>query len=574
MSTNRLVASIVPAGHNPPVTRRALALAVVLAAGAWPWLFMLSLWPNSDDAAYWITRGNPSEHGWVRWVFASRQFNVGYRPVTALSYSANALVGGWSIEVYRATDLALHLACALLVVALYRRVASRLPVWGGVAAAAAFVLHPLGQEVVPNLARRSYSLATVIGLSALLLAARAGSRARRCGVAILLAGATLANEAALLFAAALPVMLWLADGDTEGRRARRAIRASLLPVAAVAIVLLARCVWLGGVGGYAVTPERRLHLAGPIFFATWNALTWTNPLAADARPSLIARCVALVGWAYYAWRAALEPALRRAEDRTAGAAATAILWLALGAGLFASLGVWFPRQVYILVAPFALMAGAVAASSVSRWRHRPATLLAHGLVQLVVWGWIGAHSPVFHGADAKRVAAWRAETRVMRDLHAAVVGLPGSPKVLYAIPTFARPELFAYRPWERGVELPLDAGTVQVWVSALLREKRASISPLLTFEADPAGGTTRRPSLITHDGGAVALRVPKGIAFHPRAGLEEEDSWIVPLEGGHRSARHVFLHDGLQGRLVPIAPGKRTADLPPAASAASRDPEG
>ena len=47
----------------------------------------------------------PQAPDWAEWVFATRHFNVGWRPLTALTFTANYLVGGLEPLVYRATDL-------------------------------------------------------------------------------------------------------------------------------------------------------------------------------------------------------------------------------------------------------------------------------------------------------------------------------------------------------------------------------------------------------------------------------------------------------------------------------------
>jgi len=104
---------------------------------------------------------------WYRWVFAESHFGVGYRPVAALSYTLNYLIGGLNPAVYRATDLGLHLLAGLLVYSVFRRWVHDSPWWGAMVAAGVFLAHPAVENVVPFIARRSYTLATVLVLAGL-----------------------------------------------------------------------------------------------------------------------------------------------------------------------------------------------------------------------------------------------------------------------------------------------------------------------------------------------------------------------------------------------------------------------
>ncbi len=73
------------AGRSGKLVRRfgvAAALGLTCLLGVRPYLYILPIWPASRDAALWIARGLPSDPDWLRWIFATRHFNVGFRPIT------------------------------------------------------------------------------------------------------------------------------------------------------------------------------------------------------------------------------------------------------------------------------------------------------------------------------------------------------------------------------------------------------------------------------------------------------------------------------------------------------------
>jgi len=135
-----------PPGGRDPGPGIAFALAAVVVLGLRPYMFALTSWPASRDAALWILRGMPANPEWASWVFGSKHF-VGYRPLAALTYTLDSLVAGFAPWAYRLTDLVAHVLCILLVYALYRRLAPELPRWGGVVASGLFAAHPVVSEV-------------------------------------------------------------------------------------------------------------------------------------------------------------------------------------------------------------------------------------------------------------------------------------------------------------------------------------------------------------------------------------------------------------------------------------------
>lgn len=101
------------------------------------------------------------------------------RPLTDVSYALDHAWSGIDPHGYHLTSLALHLAVALLVFALARRLLRRAGIEDGAApllTAALFALHPLQSQAVLYLAQRSEVLASLLYLSALLALLEAEER--------------------------------------------------------------------------------------------------------------------------------------------------------------------------------------------------------------------------------------------------------------------------------------------------------------------------------------------------------------------------------------------------------------
>jgi hypothetical protein len=366
-------------------------LALVVAAGSWPWLGELERWPMTPDSVTWIERAAPigNWRAWAEWTFLSSHFDVGWRPLTALSFTANRLLAGLEPALYRGTDIALHALAAWLVAAVARRLAPGLPAWSRWLAAALFLAHPVAGEVVPFLARRSYSLATVLSLAAILVylaphadGARAARRARGAALAAgaLLALALAANETAVFAAAALP---FLARAHSRARAPVVSWSTFWLALP-VTIAVALRTAVVGGLGGYET--EEGAH-ALQVLAGAWREIGGVAraPLAL----AWIAGALALAG---YGWRACGE---RRLTPVLA-------LWVAAHPLLYAGQGVWFPRQAYVAAAPLALLVALSAASTWTGrrgWRRAAELAPQAGCAALLLLG-----SPLLRGPDPVRDA--------------------------------------------------------------------------------------------------------------------------------------------------------------------------
>lgn len=108
--------------------------------------------------------------------------NSDYRPVLMVTYALNHAASGYAMPGWHATQIGLHVACALGLYGLARwlgrgtlRPAARR--WTALATALVFVVHPTGAGVVDYQAARSSLLAAALGLAAIL--AHAASARRR-----------------------------------------------------------------------------------------------------------------------------------------------------------------------------------------------------------------------------------------------------------------------------------------------------------------------------------------------------------------------------------------------------------
>jgi protein O-mannosyl-transferase len=256
---------------------------------------------------------------------------VAGRPLVNLTFALNYLGGGLDPFGYRAINLAIHLACALLVFGITRRTVVRLS--GALPAAAApgdlavitaalFVVHPLTSEVVNYVTQRTEGLMALCYLATVYAAIRShGSpaRGRWQGLAIVacIAGAWCKETIAT---APLAVVLWdrafVYPSFAAAFRQRRGLYAGLALTWIVLGVTLAT-------GGQS--------LAGG--FTTAQVSWWTYFLN---QPRMIARYLWLTVWPgplvlYYGWPGAMS-------------IANVWPWLLLVAALFVGTIVLFVRR--------------------------------------------------------------------------------------------------------------------------------------------------------------------------------------------------------------------------------------
>ncbi len=135
------------------------------------------------------------------------------RPLANLTFALNFAVGGRDVVGYHVVNIALHVACALLVLGLVTRATSD-PA-SGVAVALLWGLHPLNSEVVNYITQRTESLMALCFLLTMYASVRAVGR-RHSGrweaVAVLSCAAGMASKETMVVA---PLVVLLYDRLVE-----------------------------------------------------------------------------------------------------------------------------------------------------------------------------------------------------------------------------------------------------------------------------------------------------------------------------------------------------------------------
>lgn len=163
-----------PAAPFPPLL---LALLIVVAGMATFWNSLQSpfIW---DDQSAIVTNATIRDLGWPGPLAPPRETPVAGRPLVNLSFAINYALGGSSETGYHVGNLAVHIACALLLFGIVRRTLggpekdSR-PRLVALAVALLWMLHPLQSEVVNYVTQRSESLMALCFLLTMYCAIRA-----------------------------------------------------------------------------------------------------------------------------------------------------------------------------------------------------------------------------------------------------------------------------------------------------------------------------------------------------------------------------------------------------------------
>ena len=361
---------IAPAAH-PPGLGTGAAAASVLAATALAYFTSFSGAFQFDDWNVIVEEpGVASLGAWWRAM-------PGIRPLLKLSFALDRQLG-LGLPALHAVNLAVHLAAALLALALLRRleawvtagdedgggpaavgVAEGRVGWAALLGALLFALHPIQTEAATYLSGRSSSLAALLALGSLLtwLSGRAGGRPWLVHAAspLLLAASLGVKETALVLPPAL-LILAAAEPGRPGRW-RRALAGTavhwLVLLAAAAAILAAPAyrgmlaqaaplrpplqnlrVHLDGLAwltGQVLRPDRLLADPGP---ASTTGPWWPAALTALALAALLAGALAalLLG---------RNAPLRLGATPGRRAAALALLWWLL----------WLPPSGWILPRP-------------------------------------------------------------------------------------------------------------------------------------------------------------------------------------------------------------------------------
>ncbi len=140
------------------------------------------------------------------------------RPITSLSFALNYVVSGPDARWFQATNIAIHLACGLLLFGLVRRTLgasssgetpSAEHTGAAASIAALWVVHPLTTESVTYVIQRAESLAAMFALATLYASCRFFADPRRFTWATVAVGTCAAGMATKENAAIVPVLVWL-----------------------------------------------------------------------------------------------------------------------------------------------------------------------------------------------------------------------------------------------------------------------------------------------------------------------------------------------------------------------------
>ena len=560
-------------------------LAGLLALGTWPWISSLHFASVTKDGAVWIARGSVSNPDWFQWVFLTRHFNVGYRPLAAFSYTLISAVVGFEPWLYRLAALVLHLWVGLSIYLLWRLLAREAPRWGGLLATGLFLAHPIVEQVVPSIPRLSYTLAMALSQAGLVIFLAGLSRNRALApfsipatlAGLLLAGALLANEAAVIATLILPLLVFYllaspAQRTTTSSTPRPAIgkvvRLCAVPFGLTVLAVATRTLGVGDlVGGYdRETADVGMMLSmlargwrdlGSLQFVGGEAAG----LAALPTGSFLLLAIAI----YYGLRTLGEPLLDRSSPGNLLTLAL-VAWILSYVGMYTALNVWYARQSYFILIPLCLLLAWIFQRTIAI-RSFPRMLLLL-LPQLLLAVHLLLVSPLVQGPDATRVELWEQRSRRLLAMEQAISGVI-EPATVWMVQPYVEVENRLHQQ-QAGIRPPV-AGPRRIdtqpaiWMKALFQTRDIQVVPLLFYEVNPLdpGGwpvydaTGSRPilKLAPDRRHYLATGTREGIglfqAFRSAPGQE-----VFPLDFAALPAdRNLYLYiqeEGSSGRIIPV----------------------
>ncbi len=550
----------------------AALITVVFVVGFWPYLQLLHNYPEGVDAMKWVTNAAPSTPGWFEWVFQERHF-IGYRPVTAFSFTLNNVLTGWSPWGYRLTNAALHIGTGLMVYALFR-VLTRGRGWWAVLAAAVFFAHPASETVLPHIARRSYLLGSLFSVATLVawttatrdrLTGVSGSMAAAC---LCLGAALLSNEIAYVVVPMLPIMA-VFFRDRSKPWYDPLVRC--IPVACVAVMMLGmRFYVLGHLGGYhkryfAYTRNNHNMLKEVddtpyqmVAEAAWRYMCF--PTGASGEQALLlvggsmGLMVAIGVVAYYAWRSVAEPLLPGKDDE-ARLVLLLFIWLAGHTLLYALTRNWFWRQSYPMLPPFALLVAMVARNT---WVHQSSAYkrALHAIPQLILAASILYHASFVAGIDRIALRGQLKANDIVYQVQSSLededLGDLTSPAMVYVtIPVRGPPTR--------------DAVT---WLRRLYKSKGLQFK-WLTLLRQNAKDHGDRPTLtIVDHGGRKLIKLSSHMQWDHKVSkslkLEEKSVlWLDRLNHSGVAKTYVLMADDGNSQLIEVPPPQAGGEEPP-----------
>ncbi len=206
------------------------------------------------------------------------------RPLTWLTFFLNRALAATDPLSWHVFDLALHLACVLLLFECLRRILPEAPAF---LATAIFAIHPIQTEAVAYVFARSTLLMTLFCLASW----QAWLRDRRSTAVLFFAAALLSKEECVFF----PAFLWL----VSTRRPVKPLAAMLTLSAAAGLRVIAATKTVAGSGaGFTanITPLEYLTAQGSILWRYLTQLVIPTGFTVDPNPHP-APVAGLAGWA-------------------------------------------------------------------------------------------------------------------------------------------------------------------------------------------------------------------------------------------------------------------------------------
>lgn len=441
---------------------------LLVVAMAVPWLYGMSFPFQYDDVGM-IAENGYLEDGANAWgvlrgeTLADPAVLNGRRPAVLLSYFADRALHGLSPAGWRATNLALHLANALLLAALVRRLSGR----GALAGMAAllFAMHPVLVEAVHAPGFRADVLClfwSLVAFHAWFWSAdtvgggRAGAALRGAAMLAALALALLSKETALAWPLAAGAVLWLYPRAFVRPRAAWGLAATAATLAAGVFAL-----WValptdlqaasGGWNGESLRPPENLWSLPALWTRTLRLALVPWPLNVTPRFDAVTSVADGRFWLGLFWIAVCAVGAWKAHRRLP-TLALGLCWMA----------VWFlpvsnlwplyhpvaDRYLYPVVPGFALMAAWLFEQQGERARRGgvgAVALLYAALLVWRVWQWRTPESlwtaSYFQNPKSATAATWLG-------LLAEERGEPDAAATFYKAATEANPRaLHAWIDW-------------------------------------------------------------------------------------------------------------------------------
>lgn len=550
-------------GRRRRLTTFFLAVGLLLI-GLSPYVSNLRFWPLTRDASVFVSASTAPTGVWVKRFLFTRHF-AGFRPVAALSYKLNYILGGLDPFGYRLTDLALHALVAVLLYWACRVLAPRASRYAALAALGIFVFHPACQDVVAIMSCRSYTLAAAFGLGALIVFVKAYRARQRAVLGYVLSTVLLllsihANEVGYLLVPLLPVLCWSGLGT---RRAGPvpALRACLIPFLAAGLALCLRLIYIG-LGGYP-PPDDRIERALSVVSAAWRGVWFPFPehtvWGRLVLPATVI-CAVPVGL-YYGWRAVVRP-LSRWKSRGRRLPLVMVVWLLGYSLLYGVAGVWFPREAYVMAIPLAMLFGVTLAETVQWYRGRRLALGGHLFPQLVLAGWILMHSPVVRGQEPSLLAAQARRQPMLTAMYADLQQVREPAFVALVLPCegaiWSKGQAVGVTKVERG-QLPSSVDRATVLMRGLFHDRNIKLWDVVYFYDDPDTGL-RGPRHQRIDGRDALLLPANSVVFvSPHPGWEKWEPcrapiiWLDALPMPRRRHCYLYIYAGSKGTLVPLS---------------------